>query len=713
MAVIKVGTNNIGKISVIEPYDNPSTNPSSSRDLDTSTDRPSGWLEMPALQDGVVDILTYVPSGNKDFGVGLFARNGVSNNCPTHIPIDWGDGHSGLLYGTRSDNGNYAGNFGTQHKKYDYDLLPENTEIEVDGWPCRQVLIRIDGTVSGITHVNLERMAGHRFGDSAEYGEADHYYDENNAKVYHAYRNDGYTRRYQTAPILEVSASGSSIDDFWLQSTDDTRGRLRQTQRVTLNVKSFSPNEKFSNMTNLRHVEFPSGATAGKTDFNRMFAVNTKLKNLPFFDTSSATNVENIFGNCHSIETVPEYDFSNVDNFGHIFHRCLSLKKIPEIDFSNGKNFQHAFSYNHSLLNMPSGFSLVSATGANSTFLYNFNMTYLPELDCPNLTDARYMFSECRSLRSVTVNFPSANNVDSTFYICPSLEKLTIKSIGGNPTSFYRFIRSCSKLKQIDWKTSYQDTANGRNFNEAFAYNISMVRYPEVNTSVATGCQSMYRGNYLLQRPQVLDVSSATRVDNMFNGNYNMVEAHFSGFNRCNAESMFSRCYHLARVSGICESYETTPYYVRSMFYQCYFLEDVSHFVLSGISSTSTNNNSMFRECQRLTKPPKINKTERGNRNMFERCYSLESIEYDLSESLDNSSMFNYAYSLKNVHLSGVKASIGFYECQLGSGNITKIFNDLETVSSATIDIRRNYGASLIHPDTLAIATNKGWTVTT
>ena len=75
--------------------------------------------------------------------------------------------------------------------------------------------------------------------------------------------------------------------------------------------------------------------------------------------------------------------------------------------------------------------------------------------------------------------------------------------------------------------------------------------------------------------------------------------------------------------------------------------------------------------------------------------------------------MFNYAYSLKNVHLSGVKASIGFYECQLGSGNITKIFNDLETVSSATIDIRRNYGASLIHPDTLAIATNKGWTVTT
>ena len=32
-----------------------------------------------------------------------------TNNMPTHIDIDWGDGHSGLFYGTRTDNGNYAG----------------------------------------------------------------------------------------------------------------------------------------------------------------------------------------------------------------------------------------------------------------------------------------------------------------------------------------------------------------------------------------------------------------------------------------------------------------------------------------------------------------------------------------------------------------------------------------------------------------------------
>ena len=41
------------------------------------------------------------------------------------------------------------------------------------------------------------------------------------------------------------------------------------------------------------------------------------------------------------------------------------------------------------------------------------------------------------------------------------------------------------------------------------------------------------------------------------------------------------------------------------------------------------------------------------------------------------------------------------------------IFNNLETVSSATIDIRQNHGTSELHPDTIAIATGKGWTVST
>ena len=713
MAVIKVGNNNIGKISVIEPYDNPLTNPSSAPRLDTSTDRPSGWLEIPPLQDGMVNVLLYVPSGYKDFGVGLFARNGVYNNCPTHIPIDWGDGHSGIFYGTRSDNGNYSGNFGSKYKKYDYDLLPPSTEIEVNNFPCRQVLIRLDGTVSGITYFDLTRLSGYGFGDTADYGEADHYYDENNVKVYHPYRNSNYTFRSQTAPVLEVSASGSSIDEFYIANANSSYGRCRNIERITANVKSFNPNYKFSDMYNLKHVEFPSGATTGKTNFGYMFNVNMRLKNIPFFDTSSATGVYAMFSNCHSLETIPDYDFSNVNDFGHILHRCYSMEKIPEIDFSNGKNFYQAFSYNPALRTMPSGFSIPAATGARYMFAYNFNLQYLPEFNCPNLTDVRDMFYECRELKGeLKVNFPSAYNVSNMAFSLQSLHKITIKGLG-SPTDFTSFIRSCTNLKEIDWETSYQNTANGRNFYEAFAYNTSMSKYPLMNTALATGCGLMFRFNNSLRKPPVLDFSSVTNARLMFHGNWSMAEVAFSSFNKCNAESMFDTCYNLRSVSGIFKDYDTTPYYVRNMFYNCYFLEDVSDFVISGVTNTSTNNNRMFYNCYRLKKPPKIINTQRGLRNAFERCQSLESIKYDLSTSEDNVSMFHQAYSIKNVHLSGVKASIGFDSCLLGSGDITRIFNDLATVSSATVDIRRNYGIELLHSDTMSIATNKGWTVTT
>jgi hypothetical protein len=84
-----------------------------------------------------------------------------------------------------------------------------------------------------------------------------------------------------------------------------------------------------------------------------------------------------------------------------------------------------------------------------------------------------------------------------------------------------------------------------------------------------------------------------------------------------------------------------------------------------------------------------------------------------MSQSLNNDYMFYNTTSLDNAQLSGVKSTIRFYNCFLGSGAITDIFNNLETVSNQTVDVRLNYGTSKLHSDTIAIATNKGWTVTT
>jgi hypothetical protein len=715
MAVLKFGNGNVGKISVIEPYDDNIGRVDFSPEISTGDwVRPSDWLDMPTVSEGVA-VLLYVPSGAKDFGVGLFARNGIYTNCPTYIPIDWGDGHSGIFQGTRTDNINYAGNFGTQYKKYDFDLLPESSQIEVDGFPCRQVIVQLDGSISGITHINLEGMSGRNFGDTYDYNDTDYYTDEYGNKVYDARRNDD-SRKQQTSYILDVIISGANIDEVYLQSTDINRGNNTNCQRAILNVKSFNPYSTFRHNMNLEYLEFPSGATAGYSDFYYMFENCNKIKNLPFFDTSSATGVYAIFANCHSIESVPQYDFSNVTNFQSAFHRCLSLKNIPELDFSNGENFYSTFSYNHQLASIPSGVDFGTPTGCRDMFFYCYNLRRAPIIDLSDATDIRNMFYFCNSLGgSVAIDGPNIRYLTTCFYACPNLEKIHIKSIGP-VTDFTQFIRSCSQLKEIVWDNSKQETSSGINFNEAFAYNYSMTSYPEMDTSSATGCRYMFNSNYLVKEYQTFDFSNCTYSEGMFINNYALTDVSFKNVqNKPNTNSMFSQCWNLRTApSGFFEGYDSTPWYCPGMFSSCHVLTDASHYIISGITNTSTNNQNLFIDCHRLNKPPSVINTEYGLRGMFYKCYDLQNVSYDSIRG-DCLQIFRDCRSLSNVNIASISGNfnVGFYNCLLGSGEITKIINSLEGVGSNIIDFRYNYGTSYLHPDTLAIATSKGWTVLT
>ena len=76
--------------------------------------------------------------------------------------------------------------------------------------------------------------------------------------------------------------------------------------------------------------------------------------------------------------------------------------------------------------------------------------------------------------------------------------------------------------------------------------------------------------------------------------------------------------------------------------------------------------------------------------------------------------MFYQCRSLQWCGLTNIPTSISFYDNFLGSGALTHIFNNLVSgVTGQTIDIRNNYGTAELHSDTIAIAENKGWTVTT
>ena len=724
MAVIKVGNTSIGKVSVIQPFEDVTGKTTHFYNINPEPwVRPSEWLDMPS-GDNTVAALIFVPSGAHDFTVGVYARGeGTStNNMPTYIPVDWGDNTSGLIYGTRIDNSNYIGYFSTFHKMYDYDLLSSDTEIEIGGTTARQALIKLDGSVSGIGYFNLRPLAGNDFGYQNRRDETERKYEfyDTSGVVRTAPSRSGHRRNSQTSTLLEVYASGTSITGCKL-SEDYPEGLHRYIEKAYLNIGNLGTDvDLFFGASNLQDVYFPYSATTGKTNFYNMFNGCRNLKSIPSFDTSSATSLYSTFRNCRSIKTVPNFDTSNVTNWESTFLGCVNIKKIPDLDFSSALSINNLFNANFQLTHIPSGFNAPLATGWNGVFYRCHNLVAVPKFDMSSATYIHRMYGECRKLQTpIEIDCPNLitnnNNPTYLFDSCNSLREVHIKNLG-NARNFSRMFNSCTELRKVTWDhTEVQPTSVSQMFQACR----HIKNIPELDFSEATHVGSAFSSCIALIKPPTFDLSKVQDSRSMFNSCLNLQEVSFKNVRlnnteNWNAESMFNYCENLESVSGLFEGKSSTPHYVRNMFNRNFELQDVSKFIFSGSDSTSTNNNNLFASCYTLRKLPAEINTERGCRYMFNTCRSIVSVPaYNLYASLDNTGMFNACNSLRSCEASGIRSSIGFNDCYLSSGAIFDIFNNLESVSSATIDIRSNYGGIELHADTLAIATNKGWTVLT
>lgn len=725
MASIKIGNNTIGKVSVIEPYEDPNSTETDMWDIKESDwTRPSGWLDMPT-DDNMVAALIFVPSGAHDFTVSVYARGtGVNtNNMPTYILLDWGDNTSGVIYGTRNDNGSYSGYTAYRHKMYDYDLLSPSTEIEVGGTTARQALIKLDASVSGIGYFSARVLGGNEFGHQTTYeGERKYDYYDPSGVIRTAPTRDANRNNNHTSTLLDLYASGASITGCRI-SDNESYGDHRYLERAYLNIGNLgSTDDTFVNCTSLESVYIPYSATTGKTNFNYMFHNCHMLKSIPNLDTSSATSMRGMFGSCKSITTLPAFDTSNVTDFNGFFTRCYNIKKIPNFDFSSALDVSNLFSHNFQLKSIPSGFNAPSATGWSHTFYRCENLVAVPKLDLSSATSIHGLFRECRKLKNKQVidapNLPASNDrCTYIFEACTSLEEVHIKSIGSS-RHWDRMFNGCHMLRKLTWDdpTDVQPTS----ISTAFGSCYKIRKMPAFDLSECTRASTAFSQCRVIREYPTFDLSKIENSSYMFHYNLHLKEANFvnarvnaTGSN-WNTDNMFSYCENLKSVSGIFENQETTPHYFRSMFGQCYSLFDVSNFVISGSTSSSTNNSNLFSSSRYLKKLPKDINTQYGCKGMFNDQYNLISVPaYDLSASTNNTSMFNNCRSLRECNASGINASIGFNNCYLSSGAIYNIFNNLNTVSSATIDIRYNYGRVELHSDTTAIATNKGWTVLT
>ena len=715
----KVGNTEINTVSMIEPYGD-DLNLDFTMDYPEHTKpwvRPSEWLDMPEVASGAAALI-FVPSGNDDFIVGMYARGtGLYPYATTHIDIDWGDGHSGLFYGTRVDNGNSAGYTGSLFKKYSFDALPENTQFEHNGWPVRQVVIQIDGSSSGIGYVSVTPLDGHNVGSISKTitnNNPEYYYQDVDGSFVNYRRtgnNYGYQDKTQSSPLLELIVKGPTITGVGIGSE---RRRHKNCQRVELDVAAVSPYELFYDMNRLQEVVISSGATSSYNNFYRTFNGCTRLTEAPMLDMSNATGVYAMFASCVNLKQVPLYDTSNVAFFRSMLSRTTSLENIPELDVSNGTDFQSMFNSCYNLTTIPSGLDFSNGQNFESMFYQCTALQSVPKFDFSNATTLRSMFYDCRSLTgSFEIDAPNLTyyGLREAFNACVMIKKMHVKNIGGAKDLQYSF-RSFANCKSFKWEDTQAQPIILR---ETFAYNYFLVDALDIDFSQVTGAYGAYQYCWNLKNVPVYDFSSMTDSQNMFSNCKSLAEVDFRNVaDKPNTANMFASCENLRRApSGFFQDYDSTPRYYLNMFNTCYFLEDVSMYTISGSTSSSTNNNSLFGDCHRLTNPPKTINTQYGLKYMFRNCYSLTHAgPYDLSESLDNTNMFENCNSLRTVDISGINSSISFRSTFLGSGELTKIINNLGT-TSASLDVRYTYGAYELHPDTIAIATNKGWSVLT
>lgn len=713
MASIKIGNNTIGKVSVIEPYEDPINTPTYRKPRDDSWTRPSGWLAMPlesgtpTEEDQKANLLIFVPSGTQvpvsirviGSGNAGFTADGSYTGYTryTHTSLDWGDGNTHLFHGVDHRYIDYA------HHLYDFDNLDANSEIYYNGSIVRQALIEIDGSASagysGISSIDMHALDGSRY-----YSDL-HGYSSTHIKSHN---------------LLDYVGNHEACHGLTWRSKYVSRADHLQRIKIIRQNRQHCY-EWIYDMPSLEVFICPSGMTQKGNTTQAMFAGCRNLKQVSPMALDNVTTMASMFSDCFNLkqEDIVLYNTNNVTNFSSMFRGCKGFTKFPSIDTSNGQDFNNMFNGCNSLnsVNLPSGYSFANATNFQSMFQNCHRLTTIPNMFSGGLvTNTQNMFYYCFSLKNIPqeINLSSTTNAYSMFQECNSLKDINIGD-ATNLVNMRAMFYSCRSARKITFKN------------------------PE--TVKPTGCQSTFTNCASLKSAPPLDYSNSSTLYGLFQNCYSLIEVPEINPSSCTTtQLMFGDCHDLREIGGFQKFYNKLTS-CSAMFRDCYSLDKFPSGLFVDFNSCGTINDDTFFDCRQLREIPDINisggttlnnsyshvfyntnlhtigdiKFGVSARSMFLNCNRLTTTPaWDMSGVQDATTMFQGARGLIRFPASGISCDIGFYQCNLGSGSIKEIFDNLETVSSSkTIDIRRNYGTNFLHPDTTAIATNKGWTVTT
>jgi hypothetical protein len=519
------------------------------------------------------------------------------------------------------------------------------------------------------------------------------------ANVFHEYDYNSLPASTEFRGYRQVVLSGypTSVNDLFQEVKTDLDG-------------PFTPGytgETTRNGSNLLDIEISSrNATSMDTGGNTR--PHKMCERIALYNTSSnrLTNPQAGFfagmSNLQEVVQAPYMHADTTESHSEVFRHCYKLRFLPD-DFAD-----------------PDRYWFWNSTSMYLAFESCFKLEYLPEgiftgrgqiTELSNVQDYRYMWRYCYQICYIP-ELPSRTSggnirVQSTFQDCQYLKRLpknfkannvTSSSSGGLQNMLYNTLR----LESFgDWNLLDMDsTAKQPNSINTLGYRYNCMRNTAqivpwdgisldvINSGTAVGTTvgawRPTRGPQFFAKEfydsGFIDLTNMIDLESMFNGNYCI------------------KHYPIIKVSP---NTLTNSNSIQRMFFNNYTLKTVS---FSGMAVDETFGNGEYNQ-------------------MFYNNYQLRSIDGLPWNAANDSGDYNQALnSVRNLgHFTfpglssdetGFSQSISLRYQPHDLQSIENIFRYLKT-GSFTITLTNNNYADNIPADVLAIATDKGWTVTT
>lgn len=260
--------------------------------------------------------------------------------------------------------------------------------------------------------------------------------------------------------------------------------------------------------------------TSGVINMGNMFQGTIKLRNIPYFDTSSCQSFSNMFQNS-GVVTVPDIITSSGNTFGNMFSGCVNLKRVPKMDFSGlgSINITSMFYGCASLKYVPDMYfpnAVGTSNSASTLFLGCSSLVQAPYIDTGTMSNISGMFRGCSSLKSI----PNYDLSNVTTFSSASAQLLASCISLGDVLRFN--IPKATNITNIFYYVSQEPTC------------VKKIDFAN-STGLVTAAGSAFNGQSQLESIIGLNLSgitSAANITSAFNNCQNLSTLDFGGANQ-------------------------------------------------------------------------------------------------------------------------------------------------------------------------------------